>query len=383
MNYLTVINRYGGKVPHHNILFSGCDEGSRKLVLHQIIHNAARAGKALVVVDNENLLHPSDLEGAGYRVRNGLAGEFMLCDPFNIDTPQGMIRFRNLMGTLGCNELQKGALVHYMNFLAHVEGLDKVSRIPVTLELLGRYSTVSDIENRLQQLMRQGIITPEEQIRLLTKYSEISTEAADFEKMLYILVLFLQGEQLPLDTPGLAVMYPLRDLDDDAVFCSVLSRLLAEGLNKCRREQVAVLVLDRGFGKRDYISGLTFQLPEVERHLLSRDLFTLDSENMTSLKNRFDVKLYTRHEDMDSCAAVEKAAGSMQVVEQTRAVQYDRRWRANSPWDIMLGNNKTDIITTGAPTWKPRHPKETIYAMSNGLAIIETGGVVSLVNVGG
>jgi len=383
MNYLTVIDRCHGQNVPKPILFSGCDQVFRNHILQNIIQTAAREQKALVILDNGDLLGLPILEAAGYNIVNGLGGEFALCDPFRVDTLQGMLHFRNLLGALGYSEVQKQALVQYLDFLSYVEGLDKPEGKPhITLELFGRYSTAAQTEARLQQLHQQGVISGQQQIHLLSKYAELSADAADFEKILYLLLMFVRGEQLALDTEGLAVVYPLKALDEDSVFCSLLTCLLSWGLRACRRDKVTVVILDRGSGNRDYLTDFVGQLSDVEHHLLSEDIFTLCSgATLTSLKNQFAVKVYSRHMDMESCAAAEKSLGSIQVVKQSRAVQFDRRWRANSPWDILLGNNRTDITTCNAPVWESRYPKEIIHTLNRGSAILETGGNSTIVTI--
>lgn len=383
MNYLTVMDRCYGPNVSSPFLFSGCDEVFRDHILQHIIQTAARKKKALVILDNGDLLRLPALEAAGYRIINGLGGEFALCDPFRVDTLQGMLRFRNLLGALGYSEVQKQALVQYLDFLSYVEGLDKPEgKSHITLELFGRYSTAAQTEDRLLQLRQQGIISGQQQIHLLSKYAELSADAADFEKVLYLLLLFVRGEPLALDTEGLAVVYPLKALDEDSVFCSLLTCLLSWGLGACSRDKVAVVILDRGSGSRSYLTDFVGHLPDVERHLLSEDIFTLcNGMALTSLKNQFAVKVYSRHRDMESCTAVEKSLGSVQVVKQSRAVQYDRRWRANSPWDVLLGNNRTDITTTNAPVWESRYPKEIIHSLNMGSAILETGGNITIVSI--
>jgi len=216
MNYLTVIDRCHGQNVPKPILFSGCDQVFRNHILQNIIQTAAREQKALVILDNGDLLGLPILEAAGYNIVNGLGGEFALCDPFRVDTLQGMLHFRNLLGALGYSEVQKQALVQYLDFLSYVEGLDKPEGKPhITLELFGRYSTAAQTEARLQQLHQQGVISGQQQIHLLSKYAELSADAADFEKILYLLLMFVRGEQLALDTEGLAVVYPLKALDED------------------------------------------------------------------------------------------------------------------------------------------------------------------------
>lgn len=383
MNYLTVMDRCYGPNVSRPFLFSGCDEVFRDHILQHIIQTAAREKKALVILDNGDLLRLSALEAAGYRIVNGLGGEFALCDPFRVDTLQGMLRFRNLLSALGYSEVQKQALVQYLDFLSYVEGLDKPDGKPlITLELFGRYSTVAQIENRLLQLRQQEIISGQQQIHLLSKYTELSADAADFEKMLYLLLVFVRGETLALDTEGLAVVYPLKALDEDSVFCSLLTCLLSWNLSGCSRDKVVVVILDRGSGKRDYLANFVEYLPDIEHHLLSEDIFTLcTGAALTSLRNQFPVKIYSRHRDIESCSSAEKSLGSVQVVKTSKSLQYDRRWRANSPWDILLGNNRTDITTSNAPVWESRYPKEIIHTLNRGSAILEAGGNSTIVTI--
>lgn len=70
----------------------------------------------------------------------------------------------------------------------------------------------------------------------------------------------------------------------------------------------------------------------------------------------------------------------MQVTRQSRGVQYDYRWKANSAWDMLLGNNKT-VSTTDSIALEARYPKEMIHCLAAGSAILEMAGQTAIVSI--
>ena len=108
--------------------------------------------------------------------------------------------------------------------------------------------------------------------------------------------------------------------------------------------------------------------------MLTNDAFSLTDIETNILFNRFPVRIFTQHESMESCKKIEHHCGDIDVVKRSSATAIDRRWKTNSAWDIMLGNNRTDTETICAPTRDPRFRKEYIQALPPRTGIIDAGG---------
>ena len=74
--------------------------------------------------------------------------------------------------------------------------------------------------------------------------------------------------------------------------------------------------------------------------------------------NKFPARIYTRHEDMGSCGKIEAHCGDVDVVKRSFTVTVDRRFRANSAWDMLFGTNKSETEIMNAPVRVPRYRKE-------------------------
>ena len=114
-------------------------------------------------------------------------------------------------------------------------------------------------------------------------------------------------------------------------------------------------------------------------HVFSDDIFTLgDEASLAMILSRFHAKIYSRHSVMSSAEAVEKACGEVEVVKNQKTITYDRRFRANSPLDILLGNNKTEAYTQLSYVRQPRYYKEMIMSFLSGSGIVEFMGETSV-----
>ena len=383
MNYLRVIDRYRKQIntlpESANFLVSGCDNLVHRGILNYLLESISSAGKSLIILDNCNCLHPAALEGYGFQVRDALSGTCALSDPFQLGTLAGTVRLRSLLNTISYTEQQKMSLIAYLNFLLHLEKLENPTA-HIDIGTLGNYCTAALVEQKLQSLADRGRITQTEQLHYLTKYMEVSTAAAEFENFLYLLLPFIKGPRLALDTPGAATVFSVKSLDQDTAFANMLIHLLRMALEDCCQDQITLIILDSGYGNRSYLLPLLTGT-DMQVHLLSQDIYTIcaDLERL-SLMNRFPVRLYARHNALESCGYIERALGQMQVMRQSRGVQYDYRWKANSAWDMLLGNNKT-VSTTDSIAFEACYPKEMIHCLAAGSAILEMAGQTAIVSI--
>ena len=138
----------------------------------------------------------------------------------------------------------------------------------------------------------------------------------------------------------------------------------------------AVLILDDGNGDdRKFIIDILKNIPvSADIHMLSNDAFTLGETDRSVLLNVFPLRIYTRHDNMTSAGRIECLCGQIDVVKHSSTVAIDKRLRANSAWDLLLGTNRTETSIANAPTKEYRFRKELINTMLDGTGIIDYAG---------
>lgn len=311
-----------------------------------------------------------------------MSGEFCLYQPFQLTTVKGISKIRQMLATLEYNEKQKGKLLSYLGFIRHVETLRHGGRdFELDPWTLAEYSTVIAAEEKLQELAEAGILDARQQRLLLAKYAECASAAADFEDMLYILYPFIHGRDIRTEVlRNQALIFPTGELGEDETIRSLVMQLLQFGLEEDRSRRITLLILDKGYGSRRCVLNLLKAVPpHVQMHIFSEDIFTLcDAATLAMVLNRFAVRVYSRHLAMSSAEAIEKACGEIDVVKTTYDVTYDRRWRSNRPWDILLGNNKTETYGTAPPEREPKYRREMIMSFPPGNGIVEFMGNTSV-----
>lgn len=199
--------------------------------------------------------------------------------------------------------------------------------------------------------------------------------------MLYILYPFIHGRDIRTEVlRNQVLIFPTGELGEDETIRSLVMQLLQFGLEEDRRRRITLLILDKGYGSRRCVLNLLKAVPpHVQMHIFSEDIFTLcDAATLAMVLNRFAVRVYSRHLAMSSAEAIEKACGEIDVVKTTYDVTYDRRWRSNRPWDILLGNNKTETYGTAPPEREPKYRREMIMSFPPGNGIVEFMGNTSV-----
>lgn len=380
------ITHYAPSIASAQFLVSGSDDRVRKGVLHDVAAGCRAQGKMLIVVDDTGGTEGVDvLRSAGYRIKNGMSGECCLYNPLVMTSVQGMSKLRQLLSVLEYSEKQKGKLMTYLQLVQHVERLANGDRTqPLTIDKLSEYCTTLAVRQKLQRLVDAHRIDQAQHMTLLAKYAECCSAAADFEDLFFILMPFIRGSKCRLDLQaGQALVFPTGQLGEDETLRRVVMQLLLFGVEELGGTNLTVLVLDRGYGSRTGICQLIRSLPpQVQIHLFSQDIFTLcDASALAMMLNRFTARIYSRHLSMSSAEAVEKACGEIDVVQNSYSVTYDRHWRANTPWDILMGNNKTEAYTQNAPVREPRYRKEMIVSFAPGQGIWEYMGNASLFSI--
>ena len=62
------------------------------------------------------------------------------------------------------------------------------------------------------------------------------------------------------------------------------------------------------------------------------------------------------------------------MVKRSSTVTIDKRLKANSAWDLLLGTNRTETSIANAPTKEYRFRKEIINSLYDGTGIIDYAG---------
>lgn len=392
MDYLTFINRTAKSDPAAQpiqFLVSGNDAVVRSHVFRDIIYRCRENGQTIVVIDDTGTMNPVGcriLASSGYRIKNGMAGGYCLYDLFTIGTMKEVSRLRQLLSTFEWDEKQKGKLLSYLSLIRHIECIRNAPHAPaLTPEKITEYSTVPAMEEHLQSLMEAGLIDERQRMALLAKYAECCSAAADLEDLLPVLMPFIKGEKIAPDKTNApqALWFCTGELGEDETIRTMAIQLIQFGLEEKSGENITLIVFDRGIGSRKCILDLLKTMPEqIKTHAFSEDIFTLcDPSTLAMILNRFNTRIYSRHLAMESCEAIEKACGTMDVVKNSYQVTYDRRWAANRPWDILMGNNKTESYTQTAPAREPRYRKEMIMNLAAGSGIVEFMGNTSVFTI--
>lgn len=391
MDYITFINRIiqdNSIASPVQFLVSGKDLFVRNAVFFDIVKRCKKNNDTIIVIDDANFMRELDLNIltiCGYKIRNGMSGDYCIYNPFKLDTMKEICRIRQLLTILEYDEKRKGKLLSYLSFICHMECIqNSIPNFDLTLEKIMKYCTVLAVEGHLQNLVNTDIIDEKQHMALLTKYSECCSAAADFEDCLLILMPFIRGKSIVFTTelPEL-IVFSTGEFGEDEVIRSLAMQLIQFGLEESNSRNLTLIVFDKGFGNRKCVFNLLKSLPQqINTHIFSDDIFTLcDSTSLATLFNRFTARVYSRHLAMESCQEIEKQCGEIDITKTSYNVTYDRRWKANCPWDILRGKNKTESYTQMAPVREPRYRKEMIMNFTPGNGIVQYMGYTSLFTI--
>lgn len=372
LQYIGSVQQEGVRYPRIRFLVSGADVRVRQIVGQNIIASAYDRGMTLFIVDNTQSGSVLQTGFGRFRVVNALNGEVGLCnDLLNVSSLKGISRLRSLLADLGFDGTRAMKIVTYLNFVQETQRRlgDPTA---LTIDILEQYGSMMLVEWKLKQLVESGSLRDENYRYLMGRYSEVSGAAADFEAFLVLLSPFL-GNIRP--GPNMAVHLPVGEFSSDKPMQDMLSKLLTSYIKENAANSV-ILILDDGNGEdRRCIIDILKNIPaNTEVHMLSNDAFTFGEADRSILMNTFPVRIYTRHDNMASCGKIESHCGQIDVVKHSSTVTVDKRLRANSAWDILLGTNRTETSIANAPTKEYRFRKEVINSLYDGTGIIDYAG---------
>jgi hypothetical protein len=378
MNYLQYIKSVqpATQTVDSNYLVSGVDSRVRLIVGQQILGSLYNEGKILFILDNTQSRSTFPNFGE-FKVVNPLNGNVNLCnDLLEVRSLGEISRLRSLLVALGFDGNKAMKVVTYLSFVKETErrlGNNRLLRI----EDLEKYSGTVLVKHKLRQLVENKSISIESYDYLLGRYAEVSAAAADFDMFLLMFAPFLSGSCQP--TAGSAVHLPIGEFGSDRPMQEVLCKLSMSFI-KMQPASCSILILDDGKSDRSCIVDILKTLPTAtSAHMFTTDAFALGEEDLNLLMSMFPVRIYSRHSSMNSCSKIESYCGHINVVRRSYSTTVDKRIRASSAFDMLLGTNRTETEVRNVPIQEARYRKETINALCLGTAIIDCSGIQSLV----
>lgn len=384
MNYSDIIAMYANDTneSQRGYLCSGEDSWIASSILNDIIHFATGS---ILIIDDSGVMKGKiarNLQNQKYNSINGFVQKICYQDILNITNISGVSKIRTLLFIAGFDEIQIQKIIAYLSFVKHVEMLTG-NEGNISLEILAKYSTNMNVKKYLDYLLMSGFISDEQQLYLLSKYSEVASAAADFENVLIIMGQFITGDisaKEVLQHSRQALYVPLymlgRDISMKKLLMEMMISVVSDEENSCRD----IIVMDNGRQQSDYLSEFLQDISYSNKkiHVISQDIFLADERLRQVIMRSADVRVYSRHSNMDSCEEIEKLLGDMDVVKQTYSVDYPRQWKTNSAWDVLLGNNKVEHYNWNMPVREPKYRKEDIHAFPQCVGIVEFNGNSSI-----
>lgn len=375
MNYLQFIDSIQQNQPALSglhFLVSGVDSRVRCIIGQDILSSSFARGKILLVVNNIQNNNEIINNFGQYRIVNALDGKVSLCpDLLNVNSIDNISRLRTVLADLEFDTARTMRVITYLKFISETEKRLNGS-VDLSISILEQYGSVSLVQNKLKELVKKRKISSENYNYLLERYSEVSSAAADFENVLVLLSPFL-GDMEPQQ--NMALMFPIGKFTNDKpmqeMLCKFLTFYAAQNV-----EHIVILILDDGNGQdRKHIINILKSIHvNTEVHMFSNDAFSLDDDCLSVIMNAFQVRIYTRHSNMLSCEKISQQCGQIDVVKHSSTITIDRRFRANSAWDMLLGTNRTETSISNAPVKEYRFQKEQINSFLEGTGIVDYEG---------
>lgn len=378
MNYLQYIHSV--YPPEHagiNIryLVSGVDLRVRQILGQYIVNSIYDSGKILFILDSTQ--SGNEMVNFGrFKIMNPLNGDVALChDLLEVSSLKKISRLRSLLAEFGFEDTKIMKIVSYLSFVQETERR-LGNNGPLSVETLEEYGGTMLVNWKLRQLVERGLLSDESCEYLLSRYTEVSSAAADFEMFLVMLAPFLGGICQPC--AGTGIHLTVGEFETDRPIQEVLCRLMISFIKE-KPTTCSVLIVDDGKCDRNCIIDVLKNLPTAtDVHLFTADAFSLGEQDLSVLMSTFPVRIYSRHDSMSSCAKVESFCGHIDVVKRSYTTSVDKRIRTSTAFDMLLGSNRTETEICNASVLEARYRKETINALCPGTAIIDCGGTQTL-----
>ena len=357
-----------------NFLISGADPYVRNEIGQHITDTAYEKGRILFLLDHTQ--SRSDLTSfVSYHVANIMDGNICLGENiFDVSSPRSVQRLRSLLLDSDFTSADATKVVTFLKYIRETENR-LGNNTPISVNTIEEYGGSTLVKWKLNQLVENGKLSEKDCEFLLDRYTEVSAAAADFEMLIGLLTPFISGIT---PTGNIAIYLPLGEFDADRTLqkaiCNLFIRFVQTNLDRC-----TTLILDNGKGERSCLIDVLNRMPRrAEVHLLSTDIFSLEDKYLSSVMNTFPIRIYSRHEMMNSCEKIESCCGYIDVFKSSSTITVDKRIQNNSAFDLLLGTNRTESNAYLPPVREPRYRKETINSLHQGAAVIDCGGTQTL-----
>ena len=373
MNYLATIDRLNSIDTGYkrHVLVSGADKYLKDKAFE---HYVSASSNNIVLIDF----------GTAMEIEN------LFPNPLrDVKTLMGKSNIRFLADCLGFDESKKGKLVKYIEIIKQLVDMEKEdsSCRGILLNELHQFSTNSKVSKKLDVLRDSGKISEEDFMDLTNHYCEVSDVGADFEYGFQMLEpLFADDSECTLEKLNdKTILYlPMGILSQDVKLQETILGLLLYALKMSPKlNNFFVIVNDVGQGARNAIYNFLITLPsQIEKACFTEDVFTMCGDNnIGDMLNKFEMQLFSRHNQMLSCEQLEKLGGEVKVTHQSLTVTHDYRISANSILDMLLQRDKTEAYINHAPVWEKRFRKEEIAELNTGSFLLWQNGDMSLCNL--
>lgn len=370
-----------------NYLVTGVDSIIREVFLDRFINdNKINRRITFILDDSDGTMYSQDsfLKNQ-VAVKDGLSDGNCLYNIFPLNVKRRWLQLRKILDILGYSEDQKAKLIAYFDFVDTCESIGgNKTNGDITMDSLGQYSSNIQVGMKISSLAARGIIDDFQKEYLISKYSEVCVAGADFEHRLLMIEPLISGESMHLH-PDELILYKLSDYEGDSLMRRLIVSIVLSFMLEHKNEKFSAIVLDKGYGIRECLVDFLRSFPvNVTILFISADVFTIcNREELNAIFNRFPFKVFSRHLSESSCKEIERECGEIDVRKTSYSVTYDRRWRANKPMDVLFGNNKQEVYSSGPAIREPRYRKELIATLNQGTGIAVYNGQTSLFSVDG
>lgn len=382
MNAISIIDEHRNtycEIP--SIMVSGADGMVKQVIFQKWFDMAYETGAPHIVIDLSKMGELKNVMNQyGVRIGAYIPGNncFSVFDGDDIDSED---RLRVWMGNAGWSEEKKDKAISYLLFLMHMNELETGTQGKLGMELCVKYSAPKEFENRVQQLVNQGILGHYEQINILGKYSELSSAAPDLENLLTggsITEGMTNEREIEFENlrGNNALYVHLGKVRDEYTRKNILNAVKGKIDNYMYQQNMVrpvITIYSKGKLSDNVISEFVNDLEEIGQILLVTDnIFGINDSG--ELQQNFSMRIYSRHTVMDAAEKVQDAFGYIYVRKKSYAVAQDMHQRSRGIIDRIL---KTDVVRTetiSEPRPEAKYRKEDIVAFPPGYCIVSYSG---------
>lgn len=369
---------------NNNWLVSGQDLSCRSALLKAELFESAKEKYIHVLIAPEdyipfisNITHEN-----GLNVHGTLPT--YTCSYFPVFTPdiyeERIFRFLHLLRLHGLSEAEINRANTYLDFICELERLCCNRIISLTYDLISKYSSISAVEQVVNDLLHRRVISDVQYRKLLEKYAEVSSVAPVIENLIgtFNSVFYLKRhreKRVALLNSGDIVFFSIKKNMDSLQRKHLLQMIAWDISDACNvGKPVVVSVLE---GKKKYDDELTLLLEQLDGtarvSLYADDIFSGHAETWKEIvTGYFANNIYSYHRRMESCEEISNQCGNIPIVRSSYSYDRDRRLANNRLIDCLFDTNRVDHYVQHVPAWEPKFRKEDIHSMPPGTCLVIT-----------